>query len=136
MQARPIDGIGDPALRAQRGSFDAVLVDAPCSGSGTLRRNPDLKWRPLDLWSLVATQRALLEAALRLVKPEGRVVYATCSLLRAENAAVVEAVAAATGATVESTLTLLPHRDGTDGFYAARLRAPGMGSGRSGSRSA
>jgi len=122
VQARPIAGLDDPLLRAQRHSFDAVLVDAPCSGSGTWRRNPDLKWRPLDLEALGRTQRALLAEALRLVKPGGRVVYATCSLLGAENDAVVAAVAAATGATVEERLTLLPHRDGCDGFFAARLR--------------
>jgi 16S rRNA (cytosine967-C5)-methyltransferase len=122
IQMRAIEGVQDPMLRAQRGSFDAVLVDAPCSGLGTLRRNPDLKWRPLDLEGLRRTQRALLEEALRQIKPGGRVVYATCSLLDEENDAIVDAVAAATGAVVEERLHLLPHRDGTDGFFAARLR--------------
>jgi len=126
IQMRAIEGVQDPMLRAQRGSFDAVLVDAPCSGLGTLRRNPDIKWRPLDLPSLQRTQRSLLEEALRQIKPTGRVVYATCSLLDEENDAIVDAVAAATGAVVEERLHLLPHIDGTDGFYAARLRrAPG-----------
>lgn len=122
IQSRVIEGVHDPMLKAQRGSFDAVLVDAPCSGLGTLRRNPDLKWRPLELDELRRTQRSLLEEALRLIKPEGRVVYATCSLLDEENDAIVDAVVAATGAVVEERLHLLPHRDGTDGFFAARLR--------------
>ncbi len=76
------------------GSFDRVLVDAPCSGTGTLRRAPDLALRlqESDLAGLVTTQRALLSQALRLVRPGGRVVYATCSLLPDENDDVVTAV--------------------------------------------
>jgi 16S rRNA (cytosine967-C5)-methyltransferase len=75
-------------------SFDRVLVDAPCSGTGTLRRAPDLALRldPGDLPGLIATQKALLSSALDLVRPGGRVVYATCSLLSEENDAVVTAV--------------------------------------------
>jgi len=116
---RELSGLDDGWLAEQRGTFDAVLVDAPCSGSGTLRRNPDLKWRPCGLAGLVATQQRLLETALALAKPGGRVVYATCSLLGEENEAVVEAC----GVAPEATLELAPHRDGCDGFYAARIKA-------------
>jgi 16S rRNA (cytosine967-C5)-methyltransferase len=77
-------------VRVQRlaGKIDRVLVDAPCSGTGTLRRNPDIKWRTIDLEKLAATQRAILASASTLLKPGGRLVYATCSLLQEENEAV------------------------------------------------
>ncbi len=79
-------------VRVQRlaGKIDRVLVDAPCSGTGTLRRNPDIKWRAIDMQKLAATQHAILASASTLLKPGGRLVYATCSLLREENEAVVE----------------------------------------------
>jgi 16S rRNA (cytosine967-C5)-methyltransferase len=115
---RELSGLDDAWLVEQKRSFDAVLVDAPCSGSGTLRRNPDLKWRRLDLEALAAVQRKLLASALALTKPGGRVVYATCSLLREEN----EDIVAACGIAPEASFTRLPHRDGGDGYYAARLR--------------
>jgi 16S rRNA (cytosine967-C5)-methyltransferase len=112
------------------GSFDRVLVDAPCSGSGTLRRAPDLALRlsPDDLPALVATQKALLASALSLVRPGGRVVYATCSLLAEENDAVVDAVVGA-----RTDITRLPppppfSARGTlappvaDGFFVALLQ--------------
>jgi 16S rRNA (cytosine967-C5)-methyltransferase len=88
-----VDGVAPPFRPA---SFDRVLVDAPCSGTGTLRRAPDLALRLVedDLAGLVATQRALLTAALDVVRPGGRVVYATCSLLADENGGVVDAVVA------------------------------------------
>jgi 16S rRNA (cytosine967-C5)-methyltransferase len=115
-----------------------VLVDAPCSGFGTLRRNPDLKWRhgPDAVASLAAKQRAILAAAARLVKPGGRLVYATCSILREENEEVAAAFAAAHPGffplacaeilaaqrlcpDAEALFRLWPHRHGTDGFFAA-----------------
>lgn len=77
------------------GKIDRVLVDAPCSGTGTLRRNPDIKWRQLDIGRLAETQRTILAAAAILVKPGGRLVYATCSLLGEENEAVVAGFLAA-----------------------------------------
>ncbi len=82
-----IDNEHDPKLGRLEGRADAVLVDAPCSGTGTLRRNPDLKWRlkESDLAELVAKQRSILDAAARLVRPGGALVYATCSLLDEEN---------------------------------------------------
>jgi 16S rRNA (cytosine967-C5)-methyltransferase len=78
-------------VRVQRlaGKIDRVLVDAPCSGTGTLRRNPDIKWRAIDVEKLVTAQRAILASASTLLKPGGRLVYATCSLLREENDALV-----------------------------------------------
>jgi 16S rRNA (cytosine967-C5)-methyltransferase len=105
------------------GSFDRVLVDAPCSGTGTLRRAPDLALRldEAELPSLVERQQALLRAALTLVRPGGRVVYATCSLLDEENEGVVRAVCAgrADVARVDDGQYLLP--PDSDGFYVATL---------------
>lgn len=77
----------DPRLERLIGKADRVLVDAPCSGLGTLRRNPDLKYRqsPERIAELAKQQAAILEAAARLVRPGGRLVYATCSVLAAEN---------------------------------------------------
>ena len=74
------------------GKIDRVLVDAPCSGLGTLRRNPDLKWRqsPQAIDELATKQRAILSAAAALLKPGGRLVYATCSVLAQENREVVD----------------------------------------------
>lgn len=135
-----IDSETDLKVKRLAGKADRVLVDAPCSGLGTLRRNPDLKWRqtPTAVDELVAKQRAILNAAARLVKPGGRLVYATCSLLDAENEGVVaeflaghpefatlSAVAelARGGVDIDcgERLRLLPHRHGTDGFFAALL---------------
>ncbi|MEQ1438421.1 RsmB/NOP family class I SAM-dependent RNA methyltransferase [Fontimonas sp. SYSU GA230001] len=125
---------------AARGAatFDAVLVDAPCSGSGTWRRQPEARLKPLDLAALAATQRQILDRAATWVRPGGRLVYATCSLLRAENEAVVEAFLAThadfelqdAGALLRTSgvelpghyLQLYPHRHGTDGFFGAGLR--------------
>jgi 16S rRNA (cytosine967-C5)-methyltransferase len=132
--------LGADGARAKRlaGKLDRVLVDAPCSGFGTLRRNPDLKWRhgPEAVAELAAKQRRILAAAAQLVKPGGRLVYATCSLLREENDAVADDFAAArpefrplscaellaaqrVGLDTGERLRLLPHRHGTDGFFAA-----------------
>lgn len=75
----------DRWVKRQKGKFDRVLVDAPCSGSGAWRRNPDARWRSMDLANLTALQTRILDSAQRLVKPGGRLVYATCSLLPDEN---------------------------------------------------
>ena len=118
--------------------IDRVLVDAPCSGFGTLRRNPDLKWRygPDRIDALAEQQFRILAAASGLVKPGGRLVYATCSLLTAENEAVADRFAAAhpefTPISCSKLLAaqrihldcgerlrLWPHEHGTDGFFAA-----------------
>ncbi|KQW41210.1 MULTISPECIES: RsmB/NOP family class I SAM-dependent RNA methyltransferase [unclassified Roseateles] len=131
----------DDRIKRLAGKIDRVLVDAPCSGLGTLRRNPDLKWRqsPQAVTELQAKQRAILASAARLVKPGGRLVYATCSLLDAENELIAAEFAAAhpgfkplaadealTKAQVEradelvenGALRLWPHRHATDGFFA------------------
>ncbi|MCX8085997.1 MAG: RsmB/NOP family class I SAM-dependent RNA methyltransferase [Rhodocyclaceae bacterium] len=131
----------DARIKRLAGKCDRVLVDAPCSGLGTLRRNPDLKWRqtPASIAELTAKQAAILAAAARLLKPGGRLVYATCSLLPEENEAIVDAFLAAhasfarrnageilamQGIAIEQEgedLHLLPHVHDTDGFYAAVL---------------
>ena len=100
---------------------DLVLVDAPCSGSGAWRRNPDARWdlTPERLAELREVQRNLLRQAAELTAPGGRIVYATCSLLARENAAVVADAPA--GWAVNDTLSLTP-LDGGDGFFAARLQ--------------
>lgn len=87
----------DERIKRLAGKMDRVLVDAPCSGLGTLRRNPDLKWRqkPADVAELQAKQIAILTSSARLVKAGGRLVYATCSILPDENEAVAEAFSAA-----------------------------------------
>ena len=114
----------DTRLNALAQHCDAVLVDAPCSATGALRRNPELRLRAPDLAALAAQQLAILEAAARLVRPGGRLVYATCSVLAEENERVVKAFLAAHPAFgAQAELVLLPHRDGTDGFYAAKLTA-------------
>ena len=133
----------DDRVKRLAGKLDRVLVDSPCSGLGTLRRNPDLKWRqsPKAVEELRVKQALILESASRLVKPGGRLVYATCSLLDVENEDIAQAFTAAreadfkvlpaeealTRAHVEQAQTLVrgdylrlwPHRHGTDGFFAA-----------------
>lgn len=106
------------------GWFDRVLVDAPCTGLGALRRRPESRWRrtPQDLEQLVPLQRSLLQRALEVVRPEGLVVYSTCSPHLAETDQVIEAVVAATGADVVSVNRWWPHIDGTDAMFAAVLR--------------
>ncbi len=139
-----IETENDIKIKRLAGKLDRVLVDAPCSGLGTLRRNPDLKWRqtPESVAELNAKQASILNAAAGLVKKGGRLVYATCSLLEAENEAIVSAFLAThpdfvslsaievlhkQGIEIDATdsaddrLRLLPHRHGTDGFFAAVL---------------
>ena len=137
----------DERIKRLAGKIDRVLVDAPCSGLGTIRRNPDLKWRqsPQALEELVVKQAAILESAARLVKSGGRLVYATCSLLSAENEAIARAFSAShpdfmaldvaqelgrlkvpnaerlctSDQDGTTYLRLWPHRHATDGFFAA-----------------
>lgn len=117
---------GDGIVPAwEPGTFDRVLVDAPCSGLGALRRRPEARWRKTaaEIDELVPLQRALLESALDSVRPGGVVVYATCSPVLAETLAVVDAVVAGrSDATVESTEQLWPHVDGSDAMFLAVLR--------------
>ncbi len=100
--------------------FDRILVDAPCSGTGTLSRNPEIKWRlrPPDIIDLQRRQIAIIRNALQQLTPEGLLVYSTCSLEREEN----EDVVAASGAAVAGIMQRIPGRDPGDGFFAAVLR--------------
>ncbi|HEX2531665.1 MAG TPA: RsmB/NOP family class I SAM-dependent RNA methyltransferase [Burkholderiaceae bacterium] len=130
----------DAKIKRLAGKIDRVLVDAPCSGLGTLRRNPDVKWRqtPESLTELNAKQMSILSGAARLVKPGGRLVYATCSLLDEENEAIVtqfldrhpdfilvpmKEVLSEQKITLDMQdyLKLIPHKHQTDGFFAAVL---------------
>jgi 16S rRNA (cytosine967-C5)-methyltransferase len=137
----------DDRIKRLAGKIDRVIVDAPCSGLGTLRRNPDLKWRqsPQSVQEMTVKQAAILQSAARLLKPGGRLVYATCSLLPAENEVIAQAFSEANrefsplpaaevlsnlkvkdadalcsgGETAKNYLRLWPHRHQTDGFFAA-----------------
>ena len=137
----------DDRVKRLTGKLDRVLVDAPCTGLGTLRRNPDLKWRQTmaGVEEMAVKQAAILQSASRMVKSGGRLVYATCSVLPQENEAIAEAFAAANpdfvplsagevlaaqkvegapslcagGEDGQLYLRLWPHRHGTDGFFAA-----------------
>jgi len=139
-----ISSESDPRVKRLARKIDRVLVDAPCSGTGTLRRNPDLKWRfdETELARVNGVQANVLRAASRLVKPGGRLVYATCSLLALENQEVVERflaeqtefsvvdayeVLAAQKIVIDHAarfapwFVMLPHLHATDGFFAAVL---------------
>jgi 16S rRNA (cytosine967-C5)-methyltransferase len=139
----------DDRIKRLAGKIDRVIVDAPCSGLGTLRRNPDLKWRqsPQAVAEMVVKQGAILASAARLLKPGGRLVYATCSVLPQENEEIAQAFGVAhpdftaepvadildsvklpaAGLTIGGEdgrlyLRLWPHRHQTDGFFAAAWR--------------
>lgn len=132
----------DDRVKRLAGKIDRVLVDAPCSGLGTLRRNPDLKWRqkPEGIADVAVLQTAILDSAARLLKSGGRLVYATCSVLPQEDEDIANAFSAAHPDFVQvpvldeltrlkvanaqtlcsgQFLRLWPHRHGTDGFFAA-----------------
>lgn len=151
VQRRPLTNERDKWVKRHAASFDRVFVDAPCTGTGTWRRNPDAKWRllPKDLAELTALQASIIDSAARLVKPGGRLVYATCSFLREENEAQIERFLAAAPdfALVPAAhvwrdrisakypaagemLRLTPARHGTDGFFVAicerRVTASGV----------
>jgi 16S rRNA (cytosine967-C5)-methyltransferase len=132
----------DKFLKRHANGADIVLVDAPCTGTGTWRRNPDLKWRtkPSDIAELVDLQKRILNSAAKLVKTGGRLVYATCSVLKNENDQQVENflmdhpnfrvvgaeklwnnIPTLKERSRENSLSLSPFRDGTDGFFAAVL---------------
>ena len=135
-----ISSESDIKIKRLAGKFDRVLVDAPCSGLGTLRRNPDLKWRqsPTSVAEVQQKQAAILASASRLLKSGGRLVYATCSILPEENEQIVDAFLATHPDFVRKSaaeilqqqgincdtgenLRLFPHVHGTDGFFAAVL---------------
>jgi 16S rRNA (cytosine967-C5)-methyltransferase len=108
------------------GRCDRVLVDAPCSGIGSLRRNPEARWRlaESEIARFAERQRALCLRAAELLAPGGWLVYGTCTVLAAENQDVVAAVAAARSDLEPQTpfFQVTPHRHGTDGFFGAILR--------------
>jgi 16S rRNA (cytosine967-C5)-methyltransferase len=125
-RARLLHSLGIPVIAADASQplpfslrFDRILVDAPCSGTGTLARNPEIKWRLKndDIFDLRRRQKAILRNALAQLVPGGVLVYSTCSLEREEN----EDVIAASGAKVISTLQRIPGRDPGDGFFAAAI---------------
>ncbi len=137
---RVIGGESDKWIKRNAGMFDRVLVDAPCSGTGTWRRNPDAKWSftPTDLEEIVASQAVILASAARLVKPGGRLIYATCSILGEENEAQIEHFLSADPSfsqipvadiwaertvnpcpVATPSLRLSPMSHGTDGFFCA-----------------
>lgn len=140
IETRPLANERDKWVKRHKGGFDRVLVDAPCSGTGTWRRNPDARWRVLGpgLENLLPLQASILDSAARLVKPGGRLVYATCSLLLEENEEQVaaflathpdfrvvplsEAAPGLTGSTHPDYLALTPARNDTDGFFAAVMQ--------------
>jgi 16S rRNA (cytosine967-C5)-methyltransferase len=112
-------------LPFREATFDAILIDAPCSGLGTVRRDPDIKWkrRPDDLPVFAAAQRQLLERAAPLLRPDGSLVYSTCSSEPEENEQVVEAfLSGHPGFRLERTHQTLPFRDGLEAFFGAVLR--------------
>jgi 16S rRNA (cytosine967-C5)-methyltransferase len=134
----------DTKVKRLAGKIDRVLVDAPCSGLGTVRRNPDLKWRqsPATVAEMREKQTSILAAASTLVKPGGRLVYATCSLLAEENEEIVRTflqghagftpldcgeILRQQGVDLDlgGVMRLWPHVHGTDGFFGAVFeRAP------------
>jgi len=134
----------DPRIRRLAAKLDRVLVDAPCSGFGTLRRNPDLKWRygPERIEALAHQQIRILEGAAVLVKPRGRLIYATCSVLNAENERIADRFATThpefrivscnelladqrIPLSCGERLRLWPHEHGTDAFFAAAFERQG-----------
>lgn len=146
VERRGLESERDPWIKRHASSFDRVLVDAPCSGTGTWRRNPDAKWKlqSEDLGRLTNLQTSILDSAQRLVKPGGRLIYSTCSMLLEENDEQIDAFLArhadfervaigdvwrqviGTDCPSEGkTLSLTPLQHGTDGFFIAVLERKG-----------
>jgi 16S rRNA (cytosine967-C5)-methyltransferase len=142
VQTHVIENENDQFIKRHKTSADRVLVDAPCSGSGTWRRNPDLKWRfsARDLQEVLGVQQSILQSASRLVKPGGRLIYVTCSVFKDENEHQIETLLkninnfgvvspkkiwdnpSFQGKKSENSyLWLAPHQDGVDGFFVAVL---------------
>ena len=126
VQARVLKSERDNVVKRHRDSADWVLLDVPCTGTGTWRRSPDLRRRttPEALTEVQTHQRAILESAARLVKSGGRLIYATCSILPEENEQQVEAFLGEHDSftRIGDDLRLYPHTHGTDGFYGAVLQ--------------
>jgi 16S rRNA (cytosine967-C5)-methyltransferase len=142
IRTHALDDAGRRAQKRLFGTCDVVLVDAPCSGSGTLRRSPDIGWKLSegDVPRLTTTQREILDQTAPLVKPGGRLIYATCSLLPDENTMVIDAFlgthpeftraplafseetrVALSSSSEGDAITLLPHVHGTDGFFVCAM---------------
>jgi 16S rRNA (cytosine967-C5)-methyltransferase len=115
----------DSSLPFDDAVFDRVLIDAPCSGTGTLRRNPEIRWRlsEADIHTLAAQQKQFLTNAARVLKPGGRLVYSTCSVEHDENEHVITAFQEShADFQLLNTTRTWPHREGTDGFFVATFR--------------
>ena len=113
-------------LKRMHGTFDRVLIDAPCSGLGVLRRNPDAKWKlqPKFLDEIRTTQQEILQQYSKLLKKGGKLVYATCSILPSENHQQVETFLASEAGKefrLEAEEVIFAHQSGYDGFYMARF---------------
>lgn len=142
VQAHVLESEHDAFIKRHKATADRVLIDVPCSGSGTWRRNPDLKWRftAKDLEEVCVVQQAILQSAARLVKPSGRLVYATCSIFKDENERQIEKFLTLNNhfrvvcsqkiwdksPSIDcddgvSYFCVSPHEDGVDGFFAAVL---------------
>ncbi|HEY0727526.1 MAG TPA: 16S rRNA (cytosine(967)-C(5))-methyltransferase RsmB [Pyrinomonadaceae bacterium] len=113
------------SLPFENSVFDRILIDAPCSGTGTLRRNPEIRWRisEADIAELAAQQKLFLNNAARVLKPGGQLVYSTCSVERDENESVIDAFQQHHKEfTLQKTRRTWPHREGTDGFFMASFQ--------------
>jgi 16S rRNA (cytosine967-C5)-methyltransferase len=128
VETRLLNPGAEAALLADiAGTADLVLVDAPCSGTGTWRRNPELRWRltPARLDRLLGVQARLIELGASLLKPGGRLVYAVCSVLESEGRIQAEAAVARpgphAGLQLVGTRALSPGLDGCDGFFVAQF---------------
>jgi 16S rRNA (cytosine967-C5)-methyltransferase len=142
VQLHVLESEHDAFIKRHKESANGVFIDAPCSGSGTWRRNPDLKWRmqKKDLNEILAVQQSILQSAARLVKKGGHLLYVTCSILQSENESQIETFLSGnknfrvvlpeklwsnfSDQTMKQggTIRLTPHKDGTDGFFAALLQ--------------
>lgn len=116
----------EPAPERFHGTFDAILLDVPCSNTGVIRRRVDVRWRlqASDIGDLVKIQTKILENAIPCLKPGGRIVYSTCSIEDAENIDLVTAFAESNGLRLEKSIRITPVEHGTDGAFAALLFAP------------
>lgn len=123
---RPVILDAVESLPFAQGSFDKVLVDAPCSGTGTLRRNPEIRWRltPVDIVKLAEQQKQILRRAVEMVKPGGRLVYSTCSVEREENEDVIDAIVREERFQLVKTRRTWPQHEGCDGFFIAVFQNP------------